>query len=344
MNTTFILYRWPSSFSSAIRILLSVIFFTSAFLKFASVSDFENTLRQVQILPEPFITPSSYLIPLIEFIGAVGLFINTTRSFTIELLLFVMILFTVFLISQYSQGAKIGCSCFGNIDNGPIGLSSILRNVVIITMLLSLQDRKGSSTQLHRTLHDISFRNESNTCLTERLQKIVQYTLWAMVIILTFQNQVMKERLMILTQGYDVLQPGDSIQSLIFQNQFGREEFIPDVKDEKHYLLAIMTSTCRPCKESFASVASIFARYKHRSDVYCAVIDITSSERQDSTMRLFFPTERILYPRSALFPSTYRSHLTPQLLIISGKFIVKNYSGVLSHITIDDIDHIMTKE
>jgi hypothetical protein len=47
-----------------------------------------------------------------------------------------LIVFTVVLVVRIAEGRRVPCACFGGRSSRPVGLASVLRNVLLIALAL----------------------------------------------------------------------------------------------------------------------------------------------------------------------------------------------------------------
>ncbi len=93
---------------------LSIIFASSAAMKFANIAEFTAALEDYRILPTPLIIPAGWTIPMLEAAGALGLLANRTRLAAALLLAVLVAAFSAAIVINLARGRRqIDCGCFG---------------------------------------------------------------------------------------------------------------------------------------------------------------------------------------------------------------------------------------
>jgi hypothetical protein len=73
-------------------------------------------------------------LPFVELALGAVLVTGLDRSFAAWLAVILLIGFTVMLVFLFAQGRRPPCACFGARSNRPIGVGSIVRNLVLIAI------------------------------------------------------------------------------------------------------------------------------------------------------------------------------------------------------------------
>ncbi|MBI5476810.1 MAG: DoxX family membrane protein [Ignavibacteriales bacterium] len=126
---------------AVIRIILGVVFSLSGIIKLLNPTNFYNSLRGFNVLPEPLVVPFALMISTVELLAGVmmvaGLWIKFA-SFVISILLLV---FIAAIIPIIISGDIVGCGCFGSIVEEKVDVYLILRDVIfLIFSLVVYQD------------------------------------------------------------------------------------------------------------------------------------------------------------------------------------------------------------
>lgn len=99
---------------------------------------FYEHLLQYQLGNSQLLLMAAYLVPWIEILAAICLFIKALRrgAYVFSFLLFFS--FQIFLIQAKVRGLDLHCACFGNGMETSLGISIIRNSVLICFLLLSL--------------------------------------------------------------------------------------------------------------------------------------------------------------------------------------------------------------
>lgn len=99
-------------------ILLLALFSYSAIVKGYDINLFQGQMIQSPLLPLSLIKILSYAIPIFELIVAVLLIFDNTREVGFHLSYFIMLLFTLYLLTLVMFfGHNIPCACGGILGN-----------------------------------------------------------------------------------------------------------------------------------------------------------------------------------------------------------------------------------
>jgi peroxiredoxin len=125
-----------------IRVILTALFATAGIAKFADLKGSEKAFREFGV-PAPLAMPSSIALSAAEIVIA-GLFLFPETSWAAAVAAASLLsLFIIQMVYQRVKGKAPDCHCFGQLHSEPVGIKSILRNVVFLalTALLLYQGR-----------------------------------------------------------------------------------------------------------------------------------------------------------------------------------------------------------
>lgn len=102
-------------FPRVLRLLLSVLFFYSGWIKIQDLQAFAASVDGYQLLPSALVLPVSAILPWLEIWCAVALWVTPPfrRSAWIWITL-LLIIFTLAKISVLQRGIAISCGCSGS--------------------------------------------------------------------------------------------------------------------------------------------------------------------------------------------------------------------------------------
>lgn len=106
----------PSQIHTLTRLSLFSLFLYSATIKWLQQIKFTLELAKSPLIPEMFIAPLAYTIPVIEIAICILLFIERTKKVGIYLSFALMLLFTLYLVALITiptNGEIIPCACGG---------------------------------------------------------------------------------------------------------------------------------------------------------------------------------------------------------------------------------------
>ena len=111
---------------------IGFLFLYSSLAKILSTESFQQTVKNLKILPKLLIKPFSFAIIFVEFLLAI-IVISSKSYFRYAFLFssFLLILFTIMFLFVLSQKKLITCNCFGKTQK-LISWFDIIRNLVFI--------------------------------------------------------------------------------------------------------------------------------------------------------------------------------------------------------------------
>lgn len=131
------------------RLILVIIFIYAGFVKLLSPETFFENIQEYRLLPLNLCYISAYLLPPLEIILGVGLFLNRYAKTCAFLIVFLNIIFIFAIASVWIRGIDISCGCFGQISSLTNNyLWDILRDVALI-ILTSIFIRIDANNRSH---------------------------------------------------------------------------------------------------------------------------------------------------------------------------------------------------
>lgn len=127
----------------AFRILVGLIFIASAYLKIIAINGFEIYVYSVNPFNLSFSFIFARLIIGVEFVIGVLLILGYRHQLVNAVSMFLLSIFSIFLVSQLIAGSKENCFCFGDaISFTP--LESLIKNIGLITILLLIRKQPAA--------------------------------------------------------------------------------------------------------------------------------------------------------------------------------------------------------
>jgi hypothetical protein len=123
------------TYLSLVQTFLFVIFIVAATTKLFAIADFRKTLTNLDF-GKRLSQWISYILPLVELIGAFSLIFLPIAGIWILLLL--SLAFLIVIIRTLIAKKRVKCNCFGSLASGKLGLESLIRVIILISLLVIL--------------------------------------------------------------------------------------------------------------------------------------------------------------------------------------------------------------
>lgn len=121
-----------------LRLVFGGVLIFSGIVKLFDITNFTSSLSDFNLLPAQTILFFAYLIPLLELILGLLIFVNYRTAVASQVASFLIALFTAVVISKITEGANISCGCFGNLIEDKINHSTVVRNILLILIGITL--------------------------------------------------------------------------------------------------------------------------------------------------------------------------------------------------------------
>src|SRR5215210_1377574 len=112
-----------------LRIGLAAIFGLAGIAKFLDLDGSEKAFKEFGV-PASIARPSSIGLSVFEIIIAVLLLPTATSWYAAVGALFLLVLFIGQMTYQMAKGNAPDCHCFGQLHSEPVGIKSIIRNII----------------------------------------------------------------------------------------------------------------------------------------------------------------------------------------------------------------------
>jgi uncharacterized membrane protein YphA (DoxX/SURF4 family) len=119
----------------AARVVLAAVFLWAASGKLADPQAFARSLWNYHLVPESLLPLVAVLLPVVEALAAVALFVPPLQRGSSLLLLSLLVLFTAALVSAMARGLDIDCGCFGE-GSSTVGPWLLVRNAALALLAL----------------------------------------------------------------------------------------------------------------------------------------------------------------------------------------------------------------
>jgi thiol-disulfide isomerase/thioredoxin len=203
--------------------------------------------------------PLVYLLPAFEIAVAVSLLFAKISWYGAIGAAFLLLVFVAGMLYQLAKGNAPDCHCFGQIHSEPVGVSSIVRNVVLLIPagILAVQGEQGQGYSISTTPQEILTLNIGIVLASLALVAILYLkTLTEQQRRLMRQLEVMElvDRHDETVEREDIGHPreglpfGALVPDFDAKDIFGRKVSLADIKAEGLPVLFLFVSpTCNPC-------------------------------------------------------------------------------------------------
>jgi uncharacterized membrane protein YphA (DoxX/SURF4 family) len=130
-QTSYILWR-------ILDFVLAAIFIYAGALKAFDPVQFASDIDNFKILPWPISVALGFYLPWVEILCALGLVFRFLYRGALNLLIMLMVVFTLAIIAAKVRGLDITCGCFGHASQHWSFPSHLATNVAILAALLAL--------------------------------------------------------------------------------------------------------------------------------------------------------------------------------------------------------------
>jgi len=113
--------------------LLAAIFVVAAVSKLADRRGVAEAAGGLGV-PPAMVGPVAVLLPVVELAVAAMLPWSATAVAGAAAALFLLVLFTCLVVLNLSRGTRPACHCFGQVGDAPIGVGTVVRNLVLMAM------------------------------------------------------------------------------------------------------------------------------------------------------------------------------------------------------------------
>jgi peroxiredoxin/uncharacterized membrane protein YphA (DoxX/SURF4 family) len=311
-----------------IRILFGFIFFISGISKIYSLGNFERNIKHFAIIPDIFAPIISYIIPITEILVGLFVIINFKIKRSIQIILYLLILFTAVIIIKLIEGGEGSCGCFGQIFQDNITVFTLLRNIFLIIFGIIIYLLADTPTSIHNNLI-ITVKKIGLSLAISFLT--VQCMLFAI------QNVELKNRIYTLSSK-QILSIGEKVKALNLTNTEGKT-INYNYNNFNMTLLFIMKYGCSICKENQNNWKYINSEIKGQS-VKVFAISIDSLDLVKKLIQDYGVSYPVYSNPSIDFQRNFKLILIPQTILVDKNgFVLKTWRGLLKQNDIKEIIH-----
>lgn len=319
-----------------IRLALAMVFGIAAMAKLFDRAGLEKALADFGV-PKPLIGPFVYLLPLAELLLAVSLLFVEVSWFGAIGSAALFGVFTAGMLYQLAKGNAPDCHCFGQIHNEPVGVTSVVRNVVLIGLaaILIAQGRSFQGVSLVNSNQDI-------------MQFIIGIAIVGLLgAVVFFLKRISEQQVQIMrrielmelvsqeggsVERKDVALPHDGLPIGGHFPEFeltatnGEMVSLSNIKDlKKAALFFFISPTCNPCK----ALLPEFDRWQNDLAGKVEFIFVSSGKAKDNIEK-FGSDRRILLQKARELADPLKAQWTPTAVLMDAA------GRVASHIAAGD--------
>ena len=227
-----------------IRFLFGIVFIFSGLMKLTDLSAFAQALDKFKMFTETTLLIAKFSIPIAEIIFGFMIVANIKTVFSSQAITFMLALFTAVIVSKVFEGEEISCGCFGNLSSGKIDYTTIIRNLVLMSLGITI------TTYYDRSINKLKATFKKSLTTTVVLTLI--FFLVVQTYIFALQNRELKNRITFLMSDQEVLREGEKIKP--FDTRAINDDKIKVDFDSTKFqktIIYLMSVKCEPCKLIF---------------------------------------------------------------------------------------------
>ncbi len=312
-----------------------MVFIISGTTKFLDITQFRAALESLEMVSRTSIPYFALCIPAMEmFIGAaIALELKTSMFCKFGVLL--LAIFTSVMIVVVASASEVDCGCFGKLVDGKMGISTILRNLVLLMtgfVLTSYYENDDSSSlATTKRVRQVASRQWAHSVASLGhgvLITLVVTSLAALCLRISSQNKILKDRLAILTESSLSLSPGEPAQAFEGVQVDGMHRRIA-FTESRRTLLFIMKSSCGDCRASIGTWNRIAGALQSDSVTILGVSldSLRVAQQYASAEKIAFPLVSV---PDRSFQTNFKISITPQTSLLSGPVVVKAWRGIVA--------------
>lgn len=246
-------------FLLVLRLVLFAVFATSAIAKLADRAGSAKAMRDFGV-PGPLAIAAWLLLAVAELAIAAGLLFTSSSWHSALAAASLLVIFIAVMMYQYARGNAPDCHCFGQLHSEPVGLTSIIRNIILLIPagILSVQGREAQGYSLVNSSQDALIVGASAA--------LAGLLVLALVLLKSLSNAQAEiiRRIEILEIGGGVspaeerenighpregLPLGALVRAFSLPDLEGNQVALSDLsKDGRAVLFFFISPTCGPCK------------------------------------------------------------------------------------------------
>lgn len=324
-----------------LRIIFGLLFIFSGIVKLVDLNLFQESVIKFNLINENLIKPVIYGLPFIEIILGLAVVVNFRTSFIMQIIVFMLALFTAVVVAKIFEGAQINCSCFGEFSSSNIDSITVIRNIVLMIWAILLIFYYEENNILKHDSNNNRLKGKERFWETVKsvLLMTMFFFLTVQTLIFAIQNKQLKIRLGLLLTDRDVLELGDTVKAI---NLIDLNENISSINfpSKNSTLIYILSTSCSPCTQNIPNWNFLTSELKNENlrIIGVALNSLDDVKKYQSIHNPGFP---ISVPQSEQFKIDYKAFITPQTILIDkDAIVIKSIQGVITKNTLSELIEI----
>lgn len=313
-----------------LRILFGLLFIFSGVTKVTNVSAFQDAIMNFAIIPDYYVEFVSYIICLLEILIGFCITFNLLTTLMLQIMIYVLVLFTSVIVVQLVQGGDISCGCFGDLSSDKIDELTVGRNIVLILWAFLLL-----YNYLKRKVAPISKEK-----FKERIKTSLVISCFVFFLVSNFafaiRNIELKNRVTRLLAN-EILSEGEIVEPFEVYEINGSIRTV-DFKNYSKIVLFIMKYGCEVCKNNVDTWNEINRRLNNKRIriLGISVNDMMTTKKMINQYNVDF---KVASNSSKAFKDNFKVVQTPITIIIGNDGMVENiWKGAISNELLSFLD------
>jgi peroxiredoxin len=278
------------------------------------------------LIPGEVIPYVKFSVPFAELLFGGAIAVGISVPLSAKVVLGFLVAFTAAVITKVLEGAEIRCGCFGVLDNGSIGPSTVIRNLGLMvwgTFLAIHPDFKKTARGT-----GVLSPNAVWPVFRSALNYVAILLLLVTTLALALQNRSMKVALAILNAEVNSLKVGETAYEFPAKNLDGRDTTIR-YSSNRRTVLFVMKSSCKPCAMNLPYWSKLARLCQSMGGTALAVsMDSSSLAKRYATEHDWrYP---IVSASTGSFRIKYKVITTPHTIVLVGDRVMEARRGQLS--------------
>lgn len=287
-------------------------------------------------VPTSLVGPVAFLLPLLELAVAGTLLFAPSSWFGAIGASALLLIFTVGMLYQMAKGNSPDCHCFGQIHSEPVGVSSIVRNLIILipAVFLLMQGRMGQGLDIIRSDQDILFASVGIAVIVLLLaavlflksvseqQKQIMRRIELMELIGREPGDVEREDIGHPREGLPL---GALVPDFELPDLDGKTVSLKDIKaDGKPVVFFFVATTCAPCR----ALLPEFERWQRELSDRVKFVFISSLTANENRAKFGGDAEKlILLQKVREVAEMFRAKWTPMAVVMNTNGRIASYTA-----------------
>ncbi|MBK7393577.1 MAG: redoxin domain-containing protein [Chloracidobacterium sp.] len=287
-------------------------------------------------VPAPLVRPVAFLLPVFELAVAGTLLFVPSSWFGAIGASALLLIFTAGMLYQMAKGNAPDCHCFGQIHSEPVGVSSIVRNLMMLVpaVILVLQGRGRQGLDIIKSDQDILFTAVGLAVIVLLLAAVL-----FLKNVSEQQKQIMRRIELMELIGRDAadveredighpregLPLGALVPDFELPDLDGKTVSLKDIKaDNKPVVFFFVAPTCTPCR----ALLPQFEEWQRALSDKVKFVFISNRAAKDNRAKFGGDSEKlILLQKDREVAELFRAKWTPMAVLMDTKGRIASFTG-----------------